>query len=494
MVTSPTKGSSTLELLIAFAILTLTLTALVSVFFGNQSVSVDTQTSSEGLARASRELEKDRALVRTNYLSASSTNATETVGGLTYNLSMIVQDLTPCVKIATSTVSWNLGSLRPLSISLSTYLTDTKGALALGGDCFVSPPTSGWTNPTRFASDTFSPGKPLALDVLERIAYVAEDKTPFLKIANTASAFLGQTSGLFLSYSNGFVAGGQINALDAIRWVNPSTGAVKKYVFAAMNSTSGQLTVYDVTTPTAPVLVATRSLSACVTSSFPEGWYVVAYGNRLYFTTRETAGPELHVFDITTPSSPTELTIGSAGCKGFEMTDTVEQFTVRDQVVNGVTKRYLFAATNENNRELRVLDVTNPASITEATDVDLAGTQDGQSVYLSGQKLYFGRLSGTGSELFVYDTSNPSVSLPLLGSKDIGTGVLGIRVAGSLAFIATGKPNQEFQVWNVGNLSNITNVAIYNFGNVVGSGIDYEPDYIYAMGQSTPNFQILYSP
>lgn len=494
MVKHTHKGSSTIELLIAFAILTLTLTALVSVFYGNQSVSIDTQTSGEALARASRELEKDRALVRSDYLSASSTSSTETYGGMTYTINMAVQDLTPCVKIATSTVSWNQGSLRPLSVSLVTYLTDLAGSIASGGDCFSSAPTSGWTNPTRFASDTFTPGKPIALDVLNRIAYLAEDKTPFLKIANTASATLGQTSGLFVSYSNGFAAAGQINALDAIKWTNPSTGAVKKYVFAAMNSASGQLAVYDVTTPTAPTLVSTVSLSACVASSFPQGWYVVAYGNRLYLSTRDTAGPELHVFDITTPSSPTEMAIGSAGCKGFEMTDTIEQFVVRDQIVNGVTKRYLFAATDEDDREIRVLDVTNPLAITEATDVDLAGAQDGQSIYLSGQKLYFGRMSASGAELYVYNTINPSASLPLLGSKDVGTDVLGIRVAGSLAFLATGKTNQEFQVWNVGNLSNITNVAIYNFGNVVGSGIDYEPDFIYATGQSTPNFQILYSP
>ncbi len=494
MVTKCNKGSSTLELLIAFAVLTITLTALVSVFFGNQSVTIDTQTSGEALARASRELEKEHILASSDYLSASSTSSMETVGGITYNLSMLVQDLTPCKKIATSTVSWNLGTLRPLSISLTTYLTDTQGVLSSGGDCFVNPPVSGWTHPIRFASDTFSPGKPLALDVLERIAYVASDKTPFLKIADTSGATLGQTNGLFVTYTNGFAASGQINHLDAIRYVNPITGAVKKYVFAAMNSPSGQLAVFDVTTPTAPLLVATRALSSCVTGSFPEGWYVVSYGNRLYLTTRETAGPELHVFDISTPSSPSELSVGSTGCKGYEMNDTVEQFAVRDQTVNGVSKKFLFAATDQNNSELRILDVTNSLVITNASSVDLAGNQDGASVFLVGQKLYFGRLSATGSELFAYDATNPLNTLPLLGSKDIGADVLGIKVAGPLAFIATGKTNQEFQVWNISNPASISSVAVFNFGNVVGAGIDYEPDYIYATGQSTPNFQILYSP
>jgi type II secretory pathway pseudopilin PulG len=493
MVKTRIKGSSTLELLIAFAILTITLTALVSVFFGNQSVTVDTQTSTEALARASRELEKERLLSNSNYLSATSTSTTETVGGLTYTLSMQVQDLTQCKKIATSTVSWNLGALRPLSVSLTTYLTDTAGALALGGDCVTNIPTGTWTNPSVFSSSTFSPGKPLAIDVLDRVAYIAEDKTPFLKIANTVTATQGQTSGLFVNYTNGFAAASQINALDAIRWIDPSTAAVKRYVFAAMNSTTNQLAIYDVTTPTAPVLVATRSLSSCVTNSFPQGWYVVAYGNRLYLSTRETAGPELHVFDITTPSSPTELSVGGNTCKGFEMGDTLEQFTVRDQIVNGVSKRYLFAATDESNKEVRVFDITNSLSISEATSVDLAGAQDGASVFLTGQKLYVGRLSGTGSELFIYDVSNPT-SLVLLGSRDIGTDVLSIRVVGSLAFMTTGKANHEFQVWNISNPSTITLVGSKNFTNIAASGIDYEPDYIYITGNASPNFQILYSP
>lgn len=493
MVANPSKGSSTLELLIAFAILTITLTALVSVFFGNQSVSVDTQTSTEALARASRELEKERLLSNSDYLSASSTSGTEVVSGLTYTLAMQVQDLTPCKKIATSTVSWSLGSLRPLSLALTTYLTDTASALALGGDCPTSAPTGAWTNPSVFASSTFSPGKPLAIDVLDRVAYIAEDKTPYLKIANTVSATQGQSSGLFINYGNGFTASSQINALDAIRWIDPTTAGVKRYIFAAMNATSGQLAVYDVTTPTAPTLVATRTLSSCVTGSFPQGWSVVAYGNRLYLSTRETAGPELHVFDITTPTAPIELSVGGNTCKGFEMNDTIEQFAVRDQIVNGVSKRYLFAATDESNKEVRVLDITNSLSISEATSLDLAGTQDGASVFLSGLKLYMGRLSAAGSELFIYDVSNPA-SLTLLGSKDIGADVLSIRVIGSFAFMTTGKSNQEFQVWNISNPSNSVLVGSRNFVNVAASGIDYEPDYIYITGNASPNFQILYSP
>ncbi len=487
------KGFSTLELLIAFAILTLSLTAMVSVVFGNQSVAVDTETASDALAAASDQIEDARAKAASDYFGVTSTGPTSYfIGPLEYTKELLVTDLTPCKKQATSTITWSLGPLRTQKVELTTYLTDIAGALAIGGDCFASPPTGGWTNPTRFASDTLSPGKPTSMDVLDGIAYLGLDKSPWLAIADTRSATLGQNSGLFVTFPAMPLLSAAINSIDAVRWTSPG-GAKKVYLFAAMNSVTNQFIVIDATDITAPAVVAV--LSPCATGSFPQGWYVYALGNQLYFTTRETANKELHIYDITTPSAPAELPIGTAGCYGYELGSTVEQFVVRDQRVAGVDKRFMFMATDQNAKEIRVLDVTSSSAITEATSVDIAGNQDGASIYLVGNKMYFGRRTNSGGpEFYVYNASNPAGGLSLLGSREINTDVLGIRVAGKFAFLGTGKTNQEFQVWNISNPSAITNIATYNFGNIVGQGVDYEPDFIYATGQATPNFQMLYSP
>jgi hypothetical protein len=53
--------------------------------------------------------------------------------------------------------------------------------------------------------------------------------------------------------------------------------------------------------------------------------------------------------------------------------------------------------------------------------------------------------------------------------------------------------NEEFDIWNV-LTTPLTHIKTYNFGNVISGGFDYEPDFVYATGQSTPNLQILYSP
>ncbi len=488
-----TKGISTLEIVIAFAILTLTLTGVISLVFGNRTVVTDAQVSAEALARATDQLENARQLSENNFFNIVGATTNETVDGLEYQKTLEVSDVTACLKQATSTVSWDTDPLRPQRISLAGLFSDVVGTLKLGGDCVLSSP-DGWTKPKRFASDTFNPGKPTILDALHKKVYVGVDKDPFLKIVDVTNATLGQTNGLILSFTNAFSLGVKPFSLDAIE-VTSGAGQKKQYVYIAASSPTAQLMVVDATDPTQPTLSSTIGLSPCVTGSFPQGWYVYAYDTRLYMVTRETTGPEFHVFSLSSPSTPSELSVGGSTCKGYELNATVEQLIVRDQVVGGVQKRYAYLVTDQNTKEIRVLDVTDPYAITEKTSVDLPGSTDAASLDLVGNKLYVGRLnvSGVTPELLVYDVANPPSGLTLLGSKDIGTSVLGIRVVGNLAFLATAKTNQEFQVWNIKNPADIKNVAVFNFGNVVGQGIDYEPNYIYITGQATPNFQVLYS-
>lgn len=486
------KGIVTLEVLIAFTVLVLCMSAVIMMVFGSQSVVVDLKINNEAIAKAQKIIEKARADSRKNLSSVESYNTNETSGSLVFaeKLEVIEKESTVCRKKVTSTVAWDAG-FRPQKIELSTILGDVGLALALGGDCVIDPPNSNWNNPDRFASsNTFSTGNPTTLDVLNKIAYMGSNKIPFLEIADTKNASLGQSSGLFTAYMNNFNLGNMPNDIDV---VNFSDG--KKYAFLAMNTNTNQLNVVDVTNINAPVLAATRSLSACVAGSMPQGWRLHAYGNKLYFLTRYTAGPEFHVFDISNPTNPIE--IGNDPCKGFELGDTAEDIEVRDQNIGGNIKRFIYLATDENDKELRVLNVTDSLFINNVNIAtqDLPGSQDGQSVYIVGNRLYFGRQSNpSGPDLYVFDIKNPTAGLTMLGSRDIGTGVMGIRVAGPLGFFATPKANKEFQVWDVSNLANIFLVSTHHTDNIADQGIDYESNFVYAIGKSsTPNFQILHN-
>src|SRR5690348_14650043 len=92
------KGSSTVEILIAFAVLILCMSAVIIVIFGNQSVSVDTQTNHEAIYMSGKILENARAQSRQNFLSLISTTTTEKSGNLTYTEALNISDITQCKK------------------------------------------------------------------------------------------------------------------------------------------------------------------------------------------------------------------------------------------------------------------------------------------------------------------------------------------------------------------------------------------------------------
>jgi type II secretory pathway pseudopilin PulG len=492
------KGSSILEVLIALAILTLGISAAILLVFGNQSLKIDNETNSEALYQAKGLLERARASSTSDFLSINTIPAaTSSI----YSLKLDVLDLTQCRKEATSTVTWSVSPLRTLKIELTTDLTDIAAAFAMGGDCAAEPPSSGWTDPQRFASDTLNPGKTTAIDVLDKIAYLGADKEPFLYIADTRGAVLGQNSGMLIGigsnkFTNLFNDDGKtidvINDIDVYKDI----ASGKVYALIAMASSTAQFAVIDVTDIYNPSLLALRKLNNVVSGGMTSHGYRVYYNDRkAYMVTRETAGPEFHIFDLNTPGSPSEL---GSGTKLIGPTPpngtTANDLVVRNDIA--------YFAAEKNSAELLIYNVsvpTLPSFMPDAT-VNLSGNENGSSLYFIGNKLYFGResVSGVGAELYIFDATNSLTAvggLPVIGTPvNIGGGILDMFVAGQFGFIVSSKVNEEFQVWNISNPSDIFFISKLNFGNIVAGGLDYEPDFIYATGDATPNFQILYSP
>lgn len=489
---------STLEILIAFAILTLSMTAIIMVVFGNQSVAVDTQTNVEALGKAQALLEEARSLSRQNFSAVVTATSTWTPpGNLTYNVTTSVADITQCKKQATSTVAWKEGG-RTLTISLTTYLGDMAGLLALGGDCDLTPP-NGWTKPRLFDSFKFNPGQPVSLDVLTQVAYVSDDKNK-LNIVDTSVGSLGY-SGPFLSV---FDATSTLNDLDAAKWRDPSTGIEKRYVYAARGHSScnsgdthEQLEIIDVTTPATPIYKRSMTLAGTA-GSCPGGWRVFYYDNRVYITSRETGGNEFHVFDVTNPLLPIEMS------SGFQLNGTANDLAVTGVTINGIARRVVFLATDRSTKEVMVLDVTTPSIPRLVTTIDLGTTNNALSIYLYGGRLYVGRQKTSGApELFVYNViysadglGNLTVTLNQIGSgTEINADVKSMRISGQLAFLATSLANDEFQVWNISNPVLVTRVdtSPISLPNKIVGGMDYESPYIYVGSQATDPLQVLYS-
>jgi Tfp pilus assembly protein PilV len=494
------RGVSTLEILIAFSIFVLTITSAFMVIFGNQSVAVDTQTNNEALYKAQAMLEGERALARQSFLAVSTVApATEVSGGLTYTKTITVADLTQCKKQATASIGWS-DSGRAQNISFTTFLSDIAGALALGGDCATDPPLGNWKYPVTLGSANFNPDQPTGIDAFKKMVYLSSNASPGLRIFNATN---GATP-VLISYNNGFDAGSGLNDVD----IASSTGRLYAYV-AADNSVSdksckktnkafnNQFQVIDVTDPHNPAttnaqMLTLKNVDKC--GSFPAGYRVYYFKDRAYITTRETAGPEFHIIDVSDPTHPSELG------QGYEANRTINDFVVTEQVYKGVKSRIAYLAADASNGELTVLNVTDPENISEITSASqaLAGTQNGESVYLLGYRLYFGRQSSAGDDLYVFDTSHiadATANLPIIGHQDIGSDVLGVRVAGNFAFLATSKTSNEFQVWSLdfSNPSNIaiTNLAKFNFPNIIQNGLEADGAAVYATSQGNDSLRVI---
>ncbi len=498
-------GMSTLEILIAFSILILSISAVIIVTFGNQSLAIDLETNNEAISKAQALLEKTRADSRQNYTSiyncddSSATPCQGTIDSF-YNRKLTIDptSITQCGQNIKSTTTWTSGN-RLLSIDLTTRVGDIANALSLGGTCDITPPPLlGWNPPHTWASSNFNPDNPTGLDVLNRIVYMTGNGNPATApnfyIADTNNVPKDTSSGLFITFINGFKANARLNDVKVAKL---SDGKI--YAFVARNTTTNQLQMIDVTDKTNPIQKGLFQLANVDSAgSYPQAWRIYYYNNRVYVTTRFTAGPELHVFDVSDPNNVSEIGTGT------KLGLTVNSLVVTQKSISGTYYSFAYMATSSDNKELFVLNVTNPLNVTEITGASKNLTNpdyaDGNAVFLVGNNLYFGRDSSIPDDFYIFNASNPiaaSGGLPIIRTADIGTSVIGIIVTGPYSFLATTKANAEFQVWTSNPAQPITkvNTSPFNFPNIttLGNGIKYEDNWIYLASQANDALRILYN-
>ncbi len=502
------SGFSTLELMIAFALISIVLVGAVGANFSAQYWSITSETSNEALYKAKTKLEDLRSLIKQDFYSVVSTPLTVSAdptdpadasciaGGLCYSVQSTVTDVSSCSKYVEALVQWKVDNYPITSVKLGTNLTNSTEIINRGGDCVLNEPNGDWKNSgaQTVGQLSFAPGKQFTgIDVLQKKIYVTSGLSPSLLIYDIPTA-VGQNP--VLDKSLDITIGGvskTFNGLDTEE--DLATG--RTYIFLALNATTSQLVVVDATDAHNPTVIAQRNLQTTDPfGSFPQGWRVFIYGGRLYMTTRETSGPELHIFDITTPTLPTE--IGN----GVELNRTVNDIVVRDQKVGNVTHRFMFLASDSAIKELGVFDVTNDV-VTEVNSVDLPGIYDTYSLYLLGNNLYLGRASNpTGPELYVFSVTNPSVSLPIVGQGEVGADVTSIKVTGKYDFIGTGKVGEEFQTWDSDftpwnpTVLNSGRFKSYSIPNLAPLGFDIDTNWIYTITKSLANdmIKVIYTP
>lgn len=203
-------------------------------------------------------------------------------------------------------------------------------------------------------------------------------------------------------------------------------------------------------------------------SGSQDGTDVFVVGNTAYFiTANNSSGPEFFIVNVTNPASPTlisSLDLGAAA--------------------NGiyVSGNYAYVASANNSQELQIINVSNPAAPTLVGSYDASGSTDATDVWVSGNYAYLVRLSSGQPELYKINVTNKS-SPSLTGSTEIGGNVNGIHVSGNYAYLATSVNSQEMVAVNL-TPTNPTVVGSYNApGNQDGIDIFVDGTTAYLITQ-----------
>ncbi|MBI5401535.1 hypothetical protein HZB05_01770, partial [Candidatus Wolfebacteria bacterium] len=165
-------GQSMLEILIALAIFALTITTVIFLSSGGQSVSVDTELNNQTIYKAREQLENARATAKNNFSSLVSASSTD--NGFLKELT--VENLGAYEKKVTSKISWQLTPSRILKTELVTIISDWKDAIMIGGDTGGSGISGDWRNPKTLGSIDLGPGNSATgLDVINKIVYLSAE-------------------------------------------------------------------------------------------------------------------------------------------------------------------------------------------------------------------------------------------------------------------------------------------------------------------------------
>jgi hypothetical protein len=459
------SGFLTLEILLAMAIMIITLSAAVLMSFGGQSLAVDSRLNSEALNYAQKLLEEQRLLALKDFRLVNSANRAEGI----FKGKIKVARHSFFAKNVNIEVEWDVDG-RPQKVGLETLIADYNGTA--GNDTCDSNLSGDWTNPqikefdfsqlTGVASSTISD-----IDAYKGKLYVTvgdsatstdptffvfdisnpdDIKFPVEKIDNSSNK-----SGLNAVAVNG------------------------DYAYAANNSADNQLQIFNlkIFPIKSPAEYDIKGVNGGKGNS-------IFYKNGYVYLGLTSTSNNTSEFHIVAASSTTEVghwpSIGSLNS------------AINDIYISG---DYAYLAVADNGRELIVLNISNPAAPVLVNEYNIVPDQtnwgNGKSIEVIGDNIYLGRTYIANSpEFYIFDVSNQSINIidkyPKSNSPFSANGLV---VRNYLAFVLAGSETQggNLKILDISNPTNIIEKSIVDLPNgVTGSGgvaMDCEGNYIY---------------
>lgn len=430
------SGFSLVEVILASSVFVLLVTALVGAYLYGQESTALAGNRARAVMLAEEGLEATRNIRDATFVNLTGGNhGLATVGNQwafsgtsdtvdIFTRHIVISPVDTKRKSVTSTVTWQQDEQRSGTISLASRFTDWlstggKGSAPSLVACF-NLDVSNSSNETADGISIASQGNYLYLGRQNNNGY----EFFIIDITTLSSpALLGKLT-----------TGDTANDI-AIKGI---------YAYIASSDNSGELTVVDISNPTAPTVAAKFNLTAANSGNANADALALAVstGNDLYLTRTTSAGKEFYVFNISNPVAPT-LT-GSIDLNG-----NVKEI--------GVIGNYVYGASSDNSQEFQVIDVTTASSPSMVVSLDLnegATQPDALSIGIGTNTVYLGRDGSAAPEFYSINITNP-LAPSIQSTLDIGTHTLqSIDYDDGLTFVFfanTASGVEDYQVIDVSN-------------------------------------------
>ncbi len=320
---------------------------------------------------------------------------------------------------------------------------------------------------------TFSGTSDITADVFERTVEISSIDADQVEATVTVSWTARGSRAPIASASTRFSNWRTLEAWGD--WANPSiTDSVYRLSNAAFEDESAytpetninrELRIWNNSDPEAPIPHDVRDLDS-------DGNDVVVSDGYLYVA----AVNGLHIFEISTPNTPTE--VGS-----LSFSTDAQAVAVRDQIV--------YIGTPDDDEELHIVDVSDKTNPVEIGTYNLPGTSDILAISARSSSLFVSTYENadTNPELYLFSISDLT-SPTLLNSIDMGVNVYDVVAAGNYLFLATANTAQEFQVYTVSDPLSAAQISSIDLLNTA-TNILFQNNTAYVTVESQLNLDVI---
>ncbi len=462
-----------MEIVVSLGIFAVAMAASYQVFFGGQTLSEDSLNFELAMNYAQEGAEATRSIRDRNWAELISGdhglefNGYEWMFGsssvsdgrdiFTRTVSIYVESENE--RVATTTVTW-LARGNTQKVELVEKLTNWE--YPLSSSCKTFPLSGNWTLPQTIGTGDLGAGNE-GTDIAVQLPYVFMSGKASSSSKPDIFVFDVSTPTMPVLVASLDVGSGGLNSLHV-------SG---NYLYAASDNDNQELVIFDITTPVSISKVGSLGLTGS-----SNALSVTSFGNTVAIGRTDSASNEIAFIDVTNPANPSVISQVATGGDVYDFAASSDR---------------LFAVSKESDFDIFVFDISSPATPILINTHDIDGTTEDLSIFVHYKGGNRNLLVGNEEDEVVLLGATTTAQMYVRDRLTTGGYVNDIVCAvGDLAFLATSNSTKEFLIVNVASPDNISEYGSLNYPQV-GTGIDFAENMVFMSVRSNDALRIITS-